>query len=339
MARRLRVEVEGGLYHLITRGVARQDIFHDEQDRAKFLALLAEQKLKLPYYLYAYCLMTNHIHLLIERRVDDVGRTMQRILTGYAQYYNRRYRRTGHVFQGRHKAVLCQSDPYLAELVRYIHLNPVRAKMVDLPEQYPYSSHREYMGLVPKGIVDVDPVLRRFGRPRGAARARFAEDVAAAMKLGAEPKFYARESGILGSEEFVDAIIHRIGDHDVHAAARRRKDLAKDLEAAESCDLQSLLAVVAERFDVAKDEICSSDKNPRLVYVKEVLIMSARRLGASLAEISDLLSINASTVSRRRDAAKSRMAVDRKMAEQVENVVTKYRAIKSGSGRIAPLQV
>lgn len=91
------------MYHVITRGVDRQDIFHDEQDLAKFLALVAVQKANLPFYLYAYCLMTNHFHLLIERRVDDIGRIMQRVLTGYAQYYNRRYRRVGHVFQGRHK--------------------------------------------------------------------------------------------------------------------------------------------------------------------------------------------------------------------------------------------
>ncbi len=335
MARRMRVEVEGGLYHLITRGVDRQDIFHDEQDFAKFLAMMATQKLNLPYYLYAYCLMTNHIELLIERRVDDIGRIMQRILTGYAQYYNRRYGRVGHVFQGRHKAVLCQSDPYLAELVSYIHLDPVRAKTVDLPEQYPYSSHREYLRQVPKGIVDVDPVLRRFGRPRDAARGRFADHVAAALKLGPEPKFYASESGILGSDEFVDTMIHRIGDHDVHAAARR----LKELKAAEGCDLQSLLAVVAETFEVEKDEICGRDKNPRLVYVKEVLIMSAVRLGASLADISDLLSLNASTVSRRRDAAKSRMAFDQKVAEEIGNVVTKYISIKAGSERVAPLLV
>src|SRR5688572_13763288 len=114
MARGPRVEVEGGLYHLITRGVDRQAIFHDERDHAKFIALLTAQKARLPFYLFAYCLMTNHVHLLIERRIDDVGRIMHRLLTGYSQYYNRRYRRVGHLLQGRYKAILCQSDPYLA---------------------------------------------------------------------------------------------------------------------------------------------------------------------------------------------------------------------------------
>ncbi len=175
MARKPRLEVEGGLYHVITRGVDRRDIFHSPEDHQKFLALLATQKEKLSFYLYAYCLMTNRIHLLIERLTDDIGRIMHRVLTGYTQYYNRKYRRSGHVLQGRHKAILCQSDPYLAELVRYIHLNPIRAKMVERVEEYPYSSHRAYMGLEPAGIVDVDPVLRRFGPRKAVARERFAK--------------------------------------------------------------------------------------------------------------------------------------------------------------------
>ena len=124
--------------------------------------------------------MTNHLHLLIERQAVTVGRTMQRILTGYSQYYNRRYRRVGHVFQGRYKAILCQSDGYLGKLVRYIHLNPVRARMVTAAAEYPYSSQRAYVGIEEPGIVDVDPVLRLFGNKRDTARHDFAEWVGAA---------------------------------------------------------------------------------------------------------------------------------------------------------------
>jgi putative transposase len=162
MARKARAEVEGGLYHVITRGNNRRQIFHSAADYEKFLALLTVQKIKLPFFLYAYCLMSNHVHLLIERQANAVGRIMKRLLTGYAQYYNRRYRRAGHLLQGRYKAILCQSDRYLSELVRYIHLNPVRARMVNQPEDYKYSSHRAYLGMASTGIVDVEPVLRHF---------------------------------------------------------------------------------------------------------------------------------------------------------------------------------
>ncbi len=158
MVRKARAEVEGGLYHVITRGNNRRQIFNSAADYEKFLSLLAVQKVKLPFFLYAYCLMTNHVHLLLERQASAVGRIMHRVLTGYAQYYNRRHRRVGHLLQGRHKAILCRSERYLAELVRYIHLNPVRANMVTRPEDYEYSSHRAYLGMEPAGIVDVDPV-------------------------------------------------------------------------------------------------------------------------------------------------------------------------------------
>lgn len=133
MARKARAEVEGGLYHVITRGNNRGQIFNSEADYKKFLSLLAVQKQRLPFFLYAFCLMTNHVHLLIERQADTIGRIMHRVLTGYSRYYNRRYRRVGHLLEGRHKSILCQSDRYLSELVRYIHLNPVRANMVAVP--------------------------------------------------------------------------------------------------------------------------------------------------------------------------------------------------------------
>jgi REP element-mobilizing transposase RayT len=179
MARKARAEVEGGLYHVIVRGNNRRRIFDSAADHRKFLSLLAAQKIKLPFLLYAYCLMTNHVHLLLERQKDRVGHIMHRVLTGYTQYYNRRHQRVGHLLQGRHKAILCQSDRYLAELVRYIHLNPVRAQMVSRPEQYQYSSHRASLGLEAVGIVDVDPVLRHFGARKELARKAYRQFILA----------------------------------------------------------------------------------------------------------------------------------------------------------------
>jgi putative transposase len=316
----MRIEVEGGLYHIITRGVARQDIFHDADDHARFMKLLAALKERLPFYLYAYCLMTNHIHLLVERMTDDVGRIMQRLLTGYAQYYNRKYRRVGHVLQGRHKAILCQSDQYLTELVRYIHLNPVRAKMVRQPENYAYSSHRAYMGLEPSGIVDVDPVLRHFSPKKKVAIERYEQHVKAGLGLGRQDRFYSTDSGILGGEDFVDSMIHRIGDHDVFAAARRRKDAMTP----KHCDMPALLAAVQEEFELTKQELCGPGKASKVIHAKEIVILCGRRLGASLAEISDVLEVNASTASRRHDAATGRVKNDPEMSQTIATVLKRY---------------
>src|SRR5215475_4228346 len=130
MGRKPRLEVEGGLYHVMSRGNNRQRIFDDENDYEKMLRLIQDTKTKLPFYLYAYCLMTNHIHLLMEQQQSALSRIMHRLLIAYSRYYNRRNGRVGHLFKERYKAMLCQSNQYLAELVRYIHLNPVRAKLV-----------------------------------------------------------------------------------------------------------------------------------------------------------------------------------------------------------------
>ena len=138
MARKSRIEVPGGLYHIITRGNNRRNIFRSHDDYLRFLHMVTEQKAKRPFFLYGYCLMPNHTHLLIERQDDAVSRIMQSVLTGYGQYFNRKYKKIGHLFQGRYKAILCQTDRYLGELVRYIHLNPVRARMVRRPEGYEY---------------------------------------------------------------------------------------------------------------------------------------------------------------------------------------------------------
>lgn len=321
MARGIRLEVEGGLYHLITRGVGRMDIFHGPEDHQKFLDLLAAQKSKLPFYLYAYCLMTNHFHLLIERRADDVGRVMHRVLTGYTQYYNRKYRRSGHVMQGRHRSILCQSDPYLAELVRYIHLNPVRAKMVERPEDYPFSSHHAYMGTTAAGIVDVDPLLRRFGRRRAIARERYAEHMAAGMGLGHQPSLYTAKDGVLGSDEFVDATIHRMGEFDTRASAKRR-NAALNIE----FDAEALIAAVESITGVSRTDFCGRSKNALLVTAKEALIAAGRQAGASTTELSKVLGISSASISRRHDAARDRMKKDQTFSDVVPKIVEKYKA-------------
>jgi len=308
MARKLRVEVEGGLYHLIARGNDRQDIFHSPEDRQKFLALLIKEKVRSPFFLYAYCLMTNHIHLLLERQTDTVGNIMQRVLGGYSRYYNGRYKHVGHVFQGRHKSILCQSDRYLGELVRYIHLNPVRARMVSLPEDYAYASHRAYLGLEQDDLVDVDPVLRLFGSKRETAREYFKAYVAAGIGAEYPEDFDSPAEGyILGSAEFVDSTIHRIGD-----TPRRRSEHRNKRERLFNASI--LVASVASVFGLSEDKFCGPEKSARAVLAKEVLILIGREHGAGVTELSLIAGVDTSNVSRRCDAARQKLQTDRKLA-------------------------
>ena len=316
MPRKTRIEIEGGLYHVITRGNGRQDIFHSREDHDKFLQLLIAQKYKLPFYLYAYCLMTNHLHLLIERREDDIGRIMQRVLTGYTQYYNRRYKKVGHVLQGRYRSVLCQSDKYLTTLMRYIHLNPVKARMVATASDHPFSSHRAYLGLDPAGPLDVDPVLRHFGVRKAVARRRFAAFVDGPDGAGDIGAMLERRSGFLGDDEFVDAAIHRLGEH-VPKGTRGPKPPDLDGEA--------LMAAVEAATGIRADVICGRGKAARVTHAKETLVLCGHRLGANMAELARLTGLNISTVSRRLENASAAHAGSEERRGMAEEVMESYR--------------
>jgi REP element-mobilizing transposase RayT len=324
MARKARAEVEGGLYHVITRGNNRRQIFNFRADYQKFLSLLAVQKSKLPFFLYAYCLMTNHVHLLLERQASKVGRIMHRLLTGYAQYYNRRYRRVGHLLQGRHKAILCQSERYLAELVRYIHLNPVRAGMVSQPEDYEFSSHRAYLGMEPAGIVDVDPVLRHFGASKEVARDRYRRFVGAGIKQGHCEDFYAADEGrIMGSEEFIDETIHRIGETD-----RSNPNLKK--KASPVCEIEpyDLVAAVEKVCRIRREDFCGPGKSAPAIMAKEMLILVGLQLGASMKVLSEIIGISSSALSRRHDSARVKVRDNVNTKNLASEIIQEYRSMR-----------
>jgi len=146
MARKPRLHVPGGLYHVILRGNARQDIFFAPRDRTLFYELLQEGVTRFGYRVHAFCLMTNHVHLALQTGDQVLSAGMQNLSFRYARYANQRLDRVGHLFQGRFKAFLVDQDAYGLALVRYIHLNPVRARLVSQAAAYPWSSHRAYLG-------------------------------------------------------------------------------------------------------------------------------------------------------------------------------------------------
>ena len=145
MARKPWVEFEGAFYHVIVRGNQRQKIFRDDRDRIYYLERVEHYRQRCQFTLYASVLMSNHVHLLLETGKTPLSKILQGIQFTYTQYYNRRYGTTGHLFQGRYKAILCDRDAYLLELVRYIHLNPVPLKHPEELDAYQWSSHAAYL--------------------------------------------------------------------------------------------------------------------------------------------------------------------------------------------------
>ena len=146
MARPLRIEYPGAYYHVTSRGNEQKDVFKSQRDREKFLDYLKSATMRYGAVIHAFCLMSNHYHLLMETPEGNLSRIMRHINGAYTTYFNVKRKRAGHLFQGRYKAILIEADDYLAELSRYIHLNPVRVGMVERPEQYQWSSYQSYTG-------------------------------------------------------------------------------------------------------------------------------------------------------------------------------------------------
>jgi len=206
MARKPRLHYPGALYHVILRGNRKQEIFNDDEDRCRFLLLLQEGTERYRHRVHAFCLMTNHVHLAIQ--VDDIplSRIMQNLSFRYTRWANWRQGKSGHLFQGRYKAILVDTDAYLAELVRYVHLNPVRARMVSDPLEYPWSSHRCYSGLETIPWLATDLTLSTFSTRRGTAQREFQRFVREGVEEGYRPEFHGGaglDSRLLGDDAFM----------------------------------------------------------------------------------------------------------------------------------------
>jgi REP element-mobilizing transposase RayT len=181
MPRQPRLDIPNILHHVIVRGIERRDIFADDHDKERFVSRLSEVLTQSATRCFAWALMSNHFHLLLMPTAVPLAQTMRRLLTGHAVYFNRRHKRSGHLFQNRYKSILCEEEPYFLELVRYIHLNPLRAGLVadiDGLESYPWSGHAVLIGKGTMAGQETDKVLARFGSGRALSRQRYRQFVA-----------------------------------------------------------------------------------------------------------------------------------------------------------------
>ena len=170
MARKPRIEFPGAFYHVISRGNQRQTIFHDNTDYLAYLNRLEHYRKRYNITVYAYTLILNHVHLLVKTQETPLSKFMQGLQFTYTRYYNQRYSKIGHLFQGRYKTILCDRDAYLLELVRYIHLNPARMRRSVDPWRYKWSSHRGYLGEGCPVRIETRFVLGQFGKATGQER-------------------------------------------------------------------------------------------------------------------------------------------------------------------------
>ncbi|MCD7745236.1 MAG: transposase [Lachnospiraceae bacterium] len=176
MGRRKREWYPGAIYHLMARGNRHQKIYGDRADFEYFLVLMEEVKKRYSYEVHSYCLMTNHFHLLLETKDIEIWRIMKWLMQVYAQYYNIKYGFDGHLFQGRYRSCLVEDDAYFLQTSRYIHLNPVKAKMVDHPEDYEWSSYQALIGMRDRPCVTLERIWSYFKKPQGQAYRIFVDE-------------------------------------------------------------------------------------------------------------------------------------------------------------------
>ena len=224
MARPLRIEYEGAVHHVTSRGNARQDIYVNDEDRHAFLEVLGDVVDRLNWTCHAYCLMSNHFHLLIETPDANLSRGMRHLNGVYTQGFNRRHGRVGHVLQGRFKSILVERDSYLLELARYVVLNPVRAKMVRSARDWPWSSYCATAGQQePLPFLTTDWILAQFGDERKGATARYRRFVQEGR--GVEVWDELRGGVLMGSDGFVEEMAPLLRDSALQREIPQRERL------------------------------------------------------------------------------------------------------------------
>ena len=316
MPRKARIDAPGALHHIIIRGIERKAIFKDNADRTNFIKRLDLNITETETCCFSWVLMTNHVHLLLKTGLTPIATVMRRLLTGYAVPYNRRHRRHGQLFQNRYKSFLCEEDVYLKELVRYIHLNPLRAKIVkDLKalKQYQWCGHSVLMGKVEAGFQDTAYVLRLFGQTTRVARRGDESFVSKGVEQGGRPDLVGggllrsvggwaalkgfRDIGVrikgderlLGSSDFVERVLKQ-ADEQLEEKYRLQMSVIS---------LPALIEKVAHYFKIDPENLKSASKERPVTEARRVLCyIAVRKLGYKCTDVSKTIGISAVTVSK-----------------------------------------
>jgi len=317
MPRKARLDAPGSLHHIMVRGINKSVIFRDDQDRSRFLARLGQNVVETESSVYAWALMQNHAHLLIRSGKQGISGLMRKLLTWYAQYYNRRHRRTGHLFENRYKSILCEEETYLLALVRYIHLNPIRAKVVKSMEEldrYPWSGHQMIVGKTDYPWMGRAYVLSQFGgtkRKSIQAYRRFVEEEVGkgrnpalmggglirshggwsqVLALRRKGETGSSDERILGGGDFVDRILREVEERQLRQMKFRMRD---------SRSIGDIIQEECRRRKVSADELRRGGRRSRVSEARAAIAFrSKEELGISGAEIARYLGVNTSSINR-----------------------------------------
>jgi putative transposase len=316
MPRKARLDAPGTLHHIIGRGIERVEIFRSNFDRDNFLSRVAELCRGNSWTVYAWALMPNHFHLLIRTGQQSISQSMRKLLTGYVVNFNRRHKRYGHLFQNRYKSIICQDDPYLLELARYIHLNPLRAGLVesfDKLNDYPWSGHSTIMERIKRDWQDTHEVLAYFGERKKEAIKRYEKFLREGIAGGKRPdliggglvrslggwsqvlsmrrrgEWVAADERILGGSDFTEQVIKE--------AAQKEKETLRFGK--KKVDLLSLAKEVARLVGIEESELQSGSRSRKIIEGRKLFCQAAvRKMGYSGADVARFVGMTTSAVNR-----------------------------------------
>jgi REP element-mobilizing transposase RayT len=315
MPRKARIDAPGALHHIIVRGIDRCAIFHDDRDRDQYLERLGDILTDTDTPCYAWALIPNHFHLLLKTGLTPIAGVMRRLLTGHAVYFNRRHRRHGHLFQNRYKSILCQEETYLRELVRYIHLNPVRAGLVEdmqALDRYPYCGHSVLLGKIKREWQQVDYVLGFFGKRKAEARKSYRIFVGKGVEQGKRPELtgggllrsvggWAALAALRSGSDWVKSDERILGDSDFVKTVLRHAD--EQMESSyrlksEGFGFENIAERVAQVLDLPLEVVWEKTRRPQAVQARSLLCYWAvRELGMSMTETASRLGLTQPAVS------------------------------------------
>ncbi|SMC42134.1 REP element-mobilizing transposase RayT [Desulfocicer vacuolatum DSM 3385] len=314
MARKPRIHYPGAIYHVMIRGNAKQPIFHGDEEYRYFEDILAQGLEQHSLILHAYCWMKNHVHMALQVTDKPLSKLMQNISQRYTYWFNKRYDRVGHLFQGRYKAILVDKDAYFTELIRYIHLNPVRSNLVSDPIDYPLSSHAAYTGRVKSpGWLTVDKGLGQFGKTEIAAQAAYLHFMGQTTEkeLLEQLRHGTGQGRILGSEDFIKG------------ALKQNKE-----KISTKITIEQIVDVVAKVYQVSPMELTSASRARHPAEARAVIaLIGMDCFDFLLSDFAHYFNRNMPSMSRLVKDVRTRLTKNRSMHEKIECIKKRITAI------------
>lgn len=314
MARPYRLQSQDCFYHITSRGDDRKKIFLSEGDYQKFLEYISYAKAKYKFHVYAYCLMTNHYHLLLETTQANISKIMHYLNGSYTTYYNIKRKRSGHVFQGRFKSIVVDKDNYFQELSRYIHLNPVKAKITKQPEAYRWSSYMGYFGKKDP-VLDYDRIKRYLSMDNN----QYQQFVLSGIDKPLDPFKNVYAGFILGCSSFIKEKLKSLKDQ-----TKESKEIAYRDNIFEGIDIELITQEVGSRYHQEARELYAAKKKP--VFARKVAIYLAKKLTClTNVEIGAKFGITYSAVSKAAGDIERLMAENKKVNHEVEELISHFK--------------